>query len=329
MYLVTGAAGFIGYHTCEALLAAGEEVLGVDNLNRYYPVALKQARLERLQRHAGFSFQIVDIANHDALVKSCRPNDVDVVIHLAAQAGVRHSLSKPFDYAAANLTGHLSVLEFCRHAAREPLLVYASSSSVYGGNTKVPFSETDPVDTPVSLYAATKRADELMSSAYASLYGLRQIGLRFFTVYGPWGRPDMAYWSFADAILKGEPIRVFNNGDLKRDFTYIDDITKGVVATATQAPALDPERPHKVYNIGNHEPVGLLRFIELLEERLGKTAEKIMEPMQPGDVYETYADIDAIRADYGFEPTTSLEDGLTKFVDWFKAYRADPETAAG
>jgi UDP-glucuronate 4-epimerase len=233
---------------------------------------------------------------------------------------VRHSLNKPFDYASANLTGHLSILELCRHAARRPFLVYASSSSVYGGNTKAPYAEADRVDKPMSLYAATKLADELMSSAYASLYGLRQIGLRFFTVYGPWGRPDMAYWLFTEKILAGEPIRVFNHGDLKRDFTYIDDIVKGVIATATEPAKLDPERPHRVYNIGNNRPVELMRFIDVLEGLIGRKAERRMEPMQPGDVYETCADITAIAGDYGFAPSTPIEEGLARFVEWYKDY---------
>ena len=326
--VVTGAAGFIGMHVCEELLASGARVIGIDSLNSYYPVALKRARLARLEGRPGFSFHAVDIADHEALKAVVGGERVEVVIHLAAQAGVRHSIDRPFDYAAANLTGHLSVLELCRGMPAPPLLVYASSSSVYGGGSKVPFSETDPVDRPMSLYAATKRADELMSSAYASLYGLPQIGLRFFTVYGPWGRPDMAYWLFAEKILDGEPIRVFNHGKLQRDFTYIDDIVKGVVAIASGEPKLDAERPHRVYNIGNNRPVELLRFIALLEETLGRSAVKVMEPMQPGDVLETCADIAAIEADYGFHPETSLEDGLPRFVDWFVRHRAEEDRDA-
>ncbi len=320
---LTGAAGFIGFHVANALLERGVRVIGVDNLNDYYPPALKQARLNQLQKHADFSFHTVDIADHEALGAVADVDQADAVIHLAAQAGVRYSLENPFAYAASNLVGHLSILELVRHAPRRPRLVYASSSSVYGANTKVPFSESDPVTAPVSLYAATKRADELMSEAYSRLYGLQMIGLRFFTVYGPWGRPDMAYWSFADNIFGGRPIRVFNNGDLERDFTYIDDIVSGVIATA-----LDPFKPqgdvqHRVYNIGNNRPVKLMRFIEVLEEAIGKTAEKTFEPMQPGDVYATFADIDAISADYGFAPTTTLEEGIPKFIEWFRAHRGE------
>jgi UDP-glucuronate 4-epimerase len=320
MFLVTGAAGFIGYHVCEALLGAGADVLGIDNLNAYYPTSLKRARLARLEGRRGFAFREIDIARHDDLMALPQLGDIDVVIHLAAQAGVRYSLKRPFDYASANLTGHLSILELCRHAPRRPFLVYASSSSVYGSGLKAPYKETDRVDAPMSLYAATKVADELMSSTYASLYGMRQIGLRFFTVYGPWGRPDMAYWLFTEAILKGEPIRVFNHGDLRRDFTYIDDIVKGVIATATEPASLDAKRPHRVYNIGNNRPVELLRFIEILEGLLGRKAERVMEPMQPGDVYETCADITAIAADYGFAPSTPIEEGLARFVAWYKEY---------
>jgi UDP-glucuronate 4-epimerase len=327
MFLVTGAAGFIGYHVCVALLERGADVLGVDNLNSYYSPALKRARLARIEGRKGFTFRTLDISDRDALAALPGREDLEVVIHLAAQAGVRHSLEKPFDYADANLIGHLAMLELCRYAPKKPLLVYASSSSVYGGNTKVPFSEADRVDAPASLYAATKRSGELMSVAYASLYGIRQIGLRFFTVYGPWGRPDMAYWLFADAILKGEPIRVFNSGRLKRDFTYIDDVTKGVIAVATRPARLDADRPHRIYNIGNNSPVELMRFIDILEARLGRKAERRMEPMQPGDVLETYADITAISSDYGFSPSTPLELGLGRFVDWFVDYHGAARSA--
>jgi UDP-glucuronate 4-epimerase len=327
LFLVTGAAGFIGSYVSAALLDQGAEVIGVDNLNSYYPVALKRARLARLEGRKGFSFKTLDIADYEALTKLPGLDRLEAVIHLAAQAGVRYSLQKPFEYASSNLTGHLSILELCRHAPSKPLLVYASSSSVYGGNTKVPFSEDDRVDQPVSLYAATKRADELMSAAYAALYGMKQIGLRFFTVYGPWGRPDMAYWIFTQKILAGEPIRVFNHGDQRRDFTYIDDIVQGVIATATREPRLDPARPHRIYNIGNNRPVELLRFIEILETRLGRKAERILEPMQPGDVKETYADIDAISADYGFSPKTPIEVGLARFVDWYLDYHRGASAA--
>ena len=322
--LVTGAAGFVGYSVSLALLERGINVIGVDNLNDYYPVTLKQARLDRLSAHAGFTFHCHDISDHTGLLTLPGVNDVDVVIHLAAQAGVRYSLENPFVYAASNLVGHLSILELVRQAPKQPLLVYASSSSVYGANTKVPFSESDPVNSPVSLYAATKRADELMSESYARLYGLRQIGLRFFTVYGPWGRPDMAYWSFAEKILAGEPIKVFNHGNLERDFTYIDDVVAGVIATALQPMKPQGDVPHRIYNIGNNTPVQLMRFIEILEQAIGKKAQIEFEPMQPGDVHSTYADISAIAADYGFAPSTPLETGIPIFVDWFRAYSGKP-----
>ena len=318
--LVTGAAGFVGYSVSLALLERGISVIGVDNLNDYYPVTLKQARLDRLSAHVGFSFHRHDISDHAGLLALPGVNDVDVVIHLAAQAGVRYSLENPFVYAASNLVGHLSILELVRQSPKQPLLVYASSSAVYGANTKVPFSESDPVNSPVSLYAATKRADELMSESYARLYGMRQIGLRFFTVYGPWGRPDMAYWSFAEKILAGEPIKVFNHGKLERDFTYIDDVVAGVIATALQPMKPKGDVPHRIYNIGNKTPVQLMRFIEILEQVIGKKAQIQFEPMQPGDVHSTYADISAIAADYGFSPSTSLETGIPVFVDWFRAY---------
>jgi UDP-glucuronate 4-epimerase len=307
-----------------ALLERGIKVIGVDNLNDYYPVALKNARLERLSSHSGFNFHRHDISDHAGLLTLPGVKDVNVVVHLAAQAGVRYSLENPFVYAASNLVGHLSILEFVRHAPKQPLLVYASSSSVYGANTKVPFSETDPVDSPVSLYAATKRSDELMSESYARLYGMRQIGLRFFTVYGPWGRPDMAYWSFAEKILAGEPIKVFNHGKLERDFTYIDDVVAGVIATALQPMKPQGDVPHRIYNIGNNTPVQLMRFIEILEQAIGKKAQIQFLPMQPGDVHSTYADISAIAADYGFAPSTPLETGIPVFVDWFRAYSGKP-----
>ena len=318
---VTGAAGFIGYHVTQALIARGHTVIGVDNLNDYYPPALKQARLAELSKHPGFTFHEADISDYEALRAIPDIDTADVFIHLAAQAGVRYSIENPFAYAASNLVGHLSILEIVRHSPRKPRLVYASSSSVYGGNEKVPFSETDPVTQPVSLYAATKRSDELISESYARLYDIEMIGLRFFTVYGPWGRPDMAYWSFADRIFNDKPIRVFNNGDLERDFTYIDDIVAGVIATATEPFKPQTEIPHRIYNIGNNRPVKLIRFIEVLEEAIGKKAQKKMEPMQPGDVYMTCADISSISADYGFAPTTPLEEGIPAFIEWFRKYR--------
>lgn len=319
---ITGAAGFIGSYVAHKLLDQGANVVAVDNLNSYYLPRLKQIRLEQLSARENFTFFNVDIADHETLRGLEGVNDADIIVHLAAQAGVRYSLENPFAYASSNLTGHLSILELARHAPKSPRLVYASSSSVYGANTKAPFSEKDPVTQPVSLYAATKRADELMSEAYARLYGVEQIGLRFFTVYGPWGRPDMAYWSFTENILSGKPIRVFNDGDMMRDFTYIDDIVAGVLATATKPAVFEGETPHRIYNIGNNKPEKLLYFIEVLEDALGRKAEKIFEPMQPGDVYATYADIDAISNDYGFAPTTSLEEGIPKFVEWFCEKRA-------
>jgi UDP-glucuronate 4-epimerase len=317
--LLTGAAGFIGSHVAHALLDRGVTVVGIDNLTPYYPVALKQARLARLKERPGFSFHAIDIADHEALKAAPGAADADVVIHLAGQVGVRYSLENPFAYASANLMGHLSVLELVRHAPRKPQLVYASSSSVYGANAKAPFSEADRVDRPVSLYAATKRADELMSESYAHLYGMRQAGLRFFTVYGPWGRPDMAYWAFTEAIVEGRPIRVFNHGELMRDFTYIDDIVAGVVAVALD-PAPKDAPLHRLYNIGNNRPEKLMRFIEILEDAVGRQAEKIFEPMQPGDVPATSADISAIARDYGFAPRTSLEVGIPRFVEWYRGY---------
>lgn len=324
---ITGVAGFIGSHVAHALLDLGIKVVGVDDLNDYYPVTLKTARLDRLIPRAGFSFHTCDIADHVRLAQTPGAEDADVVLHLAAQAGVRYSLEKPFAYAMTNLVGHLSVLEFVRHAPNSPRLVYASSSSVYGANTKVPFRETDAVDHPVSLYAATKRADEMMSESYSQLFGLSQVGLRFFTVYGPWGRPDMAYWSFAERIIAGKPIRVFNHGKLERDFTYIDDVVAGVVSVILQPMKPDRPVPHRIYNIGNNRPVQLGRFIEILEEAIGIKADIQLEPMQPGEVHSTFADISAIAADYGFAPTTSLETGLPIFVPWLRSYLASTHIA--
>ena len=320
--LVTGVAGFIGYHVSLRLLARGERVVGVDNMNSYYDVTLKEARLRQLREFKNFEFERADLADTAAFMGALKGKGIRRAVHLAAQAGVRHSLTHPFDYVNANLTGHLAVLEFCRHAPGFEHLVYASSSSVYGGNRKFPFSVEDRVDRPVSLYAATKKADELMSHAYAHLYRLPQTGLRFFTVYGPWGRPDMALWLFTDAILNGRPIRVFNNGDMKRDFTYIDDITAGVVAALDNPPTDGGEDapPQRLYNIGNHRAEQLTRLIEVLEDALGRKAERILEPMQPGDVKETYADIEAIRRDLGFEPSTPIDVGVPRFVDWFRDY---------
>ena len=316
--LVTGAAGFIGYHVTQALLARGEQVFGIDNLNDYYDTRLKTDRLANLRGHNGFAFAELDIADHEAFADTLPP--VRRVVHLAAQAGVRYSLENPFAYARANLTGHLSILELCRQSDGFEHLVYASSSSVYGGNDKLPYAVEDRVDHPVSLYAATKKADELMSHSYSHLYRLPQTGLRFFTVYGPWGRPDMAYWKFTEAILAGKPIRVFNHGDMKRDFTYIDDIVAGILAALDKPPADGGAEapPHRVYNIGNHRAEPLPRLIEVLEQAVGRKAEQILEPMQPGDVKETYADISAIQRDLGFAPTVSIDEGLPRFVAWYK-----------
>ncbi len=317
--LVTGVAGFIGFHTAARLAAAGWHVAGVDNLNDYYDQNLKQARIDALGDKV--RFRELDIAAATAFGKFVENEAPDVVIHLAAQAGVRYSIDNPFAYARSNLLGHLSVLEACRHAKDLKHLIYASSSSVYGGNEKTPFSETDPVDGPVSLYAATKRSDELMSATYAHLYGIKQVGLRFFTVYGPWGRPDMAYWTFTEKILKGEPVPVFNHGDMRRDFTYIDDVVDCIAAIAEKPPSFEgQDRPHKLYNIGNHTPVRLLDFIAALEKATGRKAEMEMREMQPGDVRETYADVERLAADYGFNPATPVETGLKHFVDWYRGY---------
>ena len=292
-FLVTGAAGFIGFHTAERLLARGDKVIGVDNLNDYYSQQLKRDRLAQLSKHPEFTFRKADISDLEGMREAVGIDQVDTVIHLAAQAGVRYSIDHPEAYVQANLVGHLNMLEFCRHDERVGHLVYASSSSVYGGNTKLPFSEDDRVDSPVSLYAATKKADELMSRAYSHLYGLSAVGLRFFTVYGPWGRPDMAMWLFTEAILAGKPINVFNHGNMQRDFTFVDDIITGVVATADRRPPpAENGIHHRVYNIGNNKSENLLHMIGVLEEAIGRKAEKVMLPMQPGDVAATYADID-------------------------------------
>ncbi len=320
--LVTGAAGFIGYHVSEALLARGESVVGIDNLNDYYDVSLKQARLARLTGRNGFSFHKLDIAEPEVVMTELgRIDGLTRVIHLAAQAGVRYSLDHPFAYVRANLVGHMAMLELCRHLPDFEHLVYASSSSVYGGNTKLPFAVEDRTDTPVSLYAATKKADEEMSHCYAHLYGIPQTGLRFFTVYGPWGRPDMAMYIFCKAIAEGRPIPVFNHGDMRRDFTYIDDIVAGVLAALDNPPALlNGAAPHRLYNIGNHRSEELMRMIALIEDAMGKKAEIDFQPMQPGDVKETYADISAIQRDTGYAPTTPIDVGVPKFVAWFRGY---------
>lgn len=320
--LITGVAGFIGSYAAHEFLKLGHSVFGIDNLNDYYETVLKLQRLESLKNSPNFNFRQADIADSDAFTHVENFDEIDCVLHLAAQAGVRYSITNPIAYAHSNLLGHLSVLEMVRNHPKKPLLIYASSSSVYGNDSVAPFKESAEVSKPVSLYAATKIADELMSYTYAHLYKMPQIGLRFFTVYGPWGRPDMAYWGFSDAILRGEPITIFNNGKLRRDFTYIDDIIEGIVRIATNAPKFDnQDAPHKVYNIGNSQPVELMEFIETLENALGKKAVKEYAPMQAGDVFETSADISELAKDYGFAPNTPLKYGLQQFADWFKSWR--------
>jgi UDP-glucuronate 4-epimerase len=317
--LLTGAAGFIGYHVAEALLARGKRVLGVDNLNAYYDVRLKKARLARLDGKPGFTFCQADVADREAIHGLVGQNsDIELIIHLAAQAGVRHSLTDPYAYVQSNVMGHLVVLEAARLAPKLRHVAYASSSSVYGANMRLPFSEADRVDTPVSIYAATKGADELMSHAYAHLHRLPQTGLRFFTVYGPWGRPDMAYYSFARAIVAGEPITLYEGGTLRRDFTYIDDIVAGVVGCLDRPP--EGSLPARVLNIGNHRSEQVSTLVRLLEKALGKQAIVREAPRPPADVEETFASIDAIAALTGFAPRTSLEEGIPRFVTWFKAW---------
>ncbi|MBT4700882.1 MAG: SDR family NAD(P)-dependent oxidoreductase [Rhodospirillaceae bacterium] len=317
--LVTGAAGFIGYHTCKALLEAGLHVIGVDNLNDYYEVSLKQARLAQLQELKGFEFNKLNIADREAVssLVAAHPS-ISEIIHLAAQAGVRYSLINPYAYVRDNVEGHLVLLEAAREVKDLKHFVYASSSSVYGDSAKLPLMVGDPTDSPESLYGATKKTMELFSHAYGKLYGLPQTGLRFFTVYGPWGRPDMAPMIFSRKILAGEPIDVFNNGEMARDFTYVDDIVAGLVKCMERPPREDITNP--VYNIGNNKAEPLMRFIAILEDALGTKAEINFMPMQPGDVKETFADIEATRSDFGFEPKTSLDEGLPLFVEWYRRY---------
>ncbi len=329
--LVTGAAGFIGMHVAERLLGRGDEVVGVDNLNAYYDVVLKEARLSRLARNSGFRFVRLDIADADALGKLFRQEGFQRVVHLAAQAGVRYSLDNPLVYVQSNVVGFVNVLEGCRHGNVEHL-VYASSSSIYGGNKKLPFSEHDNVDHPISLYAATKKSNELMAHTYSHLFGLPSTGLRFFTVYGPWGRPDMSYFKFTKAILEGRPIEVFNHGKMQRDFTYVDDIVEGVVRILDMPPRAQPDfdamnpdpasssAPYRIYNIGSHRPVDLMTFINALEGALGREAEKELLPLQDGDVVATYAQTEALRAAIGFVPATSITEGIGRFVDWYRSY---------
>ena len=329
--LITGAAGFIGMHVAQRLLARGDEVVGIDNLNDYYDVGLKEARLKQLAGLPGFRFVRLDIADTAAVADLFRGESFDGVINLAAQAGVRYSLTNPHAYAQTNLVGFVNLLEGCRHG-KVGHFVYASSSSVYGGNTKMPFSEHDSVDHPVSLYAATKKSNELMAHTYSHLFGLPATGLRFFTVYGPWGRPDMALFLFTKAILEGRPIEVFNHGRMQRDFTYIDDIAEGVVRVLDRPAAPDPAfvkdrpdpasswAPWRVFNIGNHQPVELMAYIEALEEALGRKAEKHFLPLQDGDVPATYADTAELQSATGFAPATPVPEGVRRFVEWYRGY---------
>ncbi len=329
--LITGAAGFIGYHLSERLCREGWQVTGIDNLNNYYDIHLKEARLDRLLKNNLFSFSKIDLSDKSGLEALFKKEKIDVVVNLAAQAGVRYSLTNPHAYIQSNIVGFLNLLECCRY---HPIghLVFASSSSVYGANTRMPFNVHDNVDHPVSLYAATKKANELMAHTYSHLYGLPVTGLRFFTVYGPWGRPDMALFLFTRAILEGKPIQVFNHGRMQRDFTYIDDIIEGVFRVMKRIPESNPAwdgnspdpgtsmAPYRLYNIGNNNPVSLMDFIVAIEKALGKTAQKIFTDLQPGDVPATYADIDDLTQDVGFKPETAIEDGIQRFVDWYQDY---------
>lgn len=320
--LVTGSAGFIGYHTCTALLERGERVVGVDDLNDYYEVSLKRSRLSNLEAHKGFAFHHANIVDREAVAEIGRRHpDVTKIIHLAAQAGVRYSLENPYAYVQTNVVGQLTILEFARRIDALEHFVYASSSSVYGGNKELPFAVSDRVDTPISLYAATKRTDELMGYCYSHLYRIPATGLRFFTVYGPWGRPDMAAFKFAKAIFENRPISVFNNGDMKRDFTYIDDAVTGVVAALDSIPADQATAPpHKIYNLGNNHPEDLTHFIAIIEKAIERKAELRLEPMQPGDVRETYADISDAERDLGYRPRISIDEGIPRFIEWFRDY---------
>lgn len=318
--LVTGVAGFIGYHLATKLLTQGNQVYGVDNLNDYYDVSLKQARLQQILPHSNFTFDYLDISDRTLVAELFAANDFDVVVHLAAQAGVRYSLQNPHAYVDSNLVGFTNILEGCRHNSIKHL-IFASSSSVYGANTKVPFAVSDNVDRPISLYAATKKANELMAHAYSHLYQIPITGLRFFTVYGAWGRPDMAYFKFVQAIAQDRPIDVYNFGKMKRDFTYIDDVIEAVTRIITKKPlTLNQQPPYKIYNLGNNQPVELNEFIATIETIMGKSAQKNLLPMQPGDVVSTYADIQELITDFDFQPSTSIALGLEKFVSWYQEY---------
>ncbi|MEM9804836.1 MAG: NAD-dependent epimerase [Cyanobacteria bacterium P01_D01_bin.56] len=333
--LVTGASGFIGFHLSQQLLSRGDVVVGIDNLNNYYDVSLKKARLAQLEnhpQHRNFTFHKLDLVEQDRVEKLFFEHNFEVVVNLAAQAGVRYSLTNPHAYINSNLVGFTNILEGCRQTSSVQHLVFASSSSVYGNNTKIPFSVHDNVDHPISLYAASKKANELMAHTYSHLYQLPTTGLRFFSVYGPWGRPDMALFLFTEAILNNRPIDVFNNGEMKRDFTYIDDIVEGIMRVMDSVPGPNPDwsgehpdpatslAPYKLYNIGNNQPVELLYFIKVIEKCLGKQAQKNFLPMQPGDVPINYADIDSLMIDVGFRPKTSIEDGVSRFVDWYQSF---------
>jgi UDP-glucuronate 4-epimerase len=326
--LVTGSAGFVGYHLSKRLLKDGLTVFGIDNLNNYYDVQLKHDRLVQLKSQQGFTFQLLDLSDRQGIADLFQSQSFDYVVNLAAQAGVRYSLTNPMAYVDSNLVGFVNLLEGCRHSKSVRHLIYASSSSVYGANKKIPFSTDDMVDHPVSLYAATKKANELMAHTYSHLYNLPTTGLRFFTVYGSWGRPDMAYFKFVKAIEAGQPIDVYNFGEMQRDFTYIDDIIEGLVRVMHRPPSPtsgeDSSRittaPYKVYNIGNNQPVTLMRFIEVIEQTLGKEAKKNLLPMQLGDVPVTYADVDELIQDVGFSPGTPLEVGIARFVEWYREY---------
>ena len=319
-YLITGGAGFIGFYLSKALLEKGAKVIGIDNLNDYYEVSLKEDRLGILKKFPGYQFVKGDISDKETVFHVFEKFAPQIVVNLAAQAGVRYSIDNPDAYIQSNIVGFFHILEACRHFPVEHL-VFASSSSVYGGNKKVPFSTEDQVDKPVSLYAATKKSNELMAYAYSKLYGIPLTGLRFFTVYGPMGRPDMAYFKFAKKIMAGEPIQIYNNGDMLRDFTYIDDIVTGVENILCNPPETDENgASYKIYNIGNNQPEKLMDYISVLEKCLGREAKKEFLPMQPGDVYETYADVSELMKDYGFKPSTSIEEGLSKFAEWFLEY---------
>lgn len=319
-YLITGGAGFIGFYLSKGLLEKGAEVIGIDNLNDYYEVSLKEERLSLLKPFERYTFIRGDIADKETVMKVFERYQPQVVINLAAQAGVRYSIDNPDAYIQSNIVGFFNIIEGCRYYPVEHL-VFASSSSVYGGNKKVPFSTADKVDQPVSLYAATKKSNELMAYSYSKLYGIPLTGLRFFTVYGPMGRPDMAYFKFAKKIMNGEPIQIYNNGDMRRDFTYIDDIIIGIENILCNPPVKDENgASYKIYNIGNNQPEQLMDYISVLEKCLGKKAEKEYLPMQPGDVYETYADVQELMNDFGFKPSTTIEEGLSKFAEWFLNY---------